>query len=364
MTNRRQFLQQASLGAGGLLAASALNPLMLACAENEKRSLGVALVGLGNYSTGQLGPALRNTKHCHLAGIVSGSADKAAKWAKEYNISPQNVYTYETFDRIADNPDIDFVYIVLPNSMHAEYAIRAAKAGKHVMCEKPMATSVADAEAMIAACKAANKKLAIGYRLYHEPFNREMMRLGQEKVHGAVRLIEASFGWRGVGWDNWRFNHAMAGGGALMDVGIYCIRACSYVLGENPLSVMATEVKTHPHFKEVDETLMWHMEFPSGAVASCTTSYAINVERLHVAAENGDFGLSPAYSYDGQRGYAGGKALEFPHIAEQSNHMDAFARHIRDNEANLTPGEMGLQDMKVIEAIYLSIKEKRRVSLV
>ena len=121
----------------------------------SNKKLGVALVGLGTYAAGQLAPALQQTVHCYLAGIVTGTPSKAAAWKEKYNIPDKNIYSYDNFDTIKDNPDIDIVYVVLPNSMHAAYTIRAAQAGKHVICEKPMALTVADCDAMIAACKKA-----------------------------------------------------------------------------------------------------------------------------------------------------------------------------------------------------------------
>src|SRR5690606_23331209 len=122
--------------------------------------------------------------HCYLAGIVTGTPAKEKQWASRYNIPEKNIYNYENFDSIALNPDIDIVYVVLPIFMHKEFTIRAAQAGKHVICEKPMAMNVRECEEMIAACTKANRLLSIGYRLHFEPYNMEMMRLGQQKVFG------------------------------------------------------------------------------------------------------------------------------------------------------------------------------------
>ncbi len=145
----------------------------------------------------------------------------------------KNIYNYASFDRIADNPDIDIVYVVLPNAMHAEYTIRAARAGKHVLCEKPMATSAKECEAMITACKTANRQLAIAYRLHFEPHNLEAKRLGQRKVFGALRTIEAGFGFIIGDPSQWRLKKALSGGGALMDVGVYALQAARYVSDED-----------------------------------------------------------------------------------------------------------------------------------
>ena len=181
MPTRRHFLQKITLGASVLMAQPTLENLL-----PEKKKIGIALVGLGNYANIQIAPALLETAHCRLRGIVTGSPEKVPIWCEKYNIPKQNVYNYQNFDAIRNNPDIDIVYVLLPNSMHAEYTIRAAKAGKHVICEKPMALNVVECEAMIKACKEANVLLSVGYRLYFEPHHLEMRRLGTQKIHGAL----------------------------------------------------------------------------------------------------------------------------------------------------------------------------------
>src|SRR4051812_29471451 len=195
--------------------------------QNSKDKLGIALVGLATYSTEELGPALKLTEHCYLAGIVTGTPGKIEQWKKEFQIPDENIYNYENFDSIKNNPAIDIIYIVLPNSMHEEYVIRAAKAGKHVICEKPMAITVEQCDRMISACKEAGKMLSIGYRLHFEPYNQEMMRIGNEKPFGQIKKIIAAHGMEDT--NGWRTDRWLAGGGPLMDLGVYCIQACRYV---------------------------------------------------------------------------------------------------------------------------------------
>ncbi|HIL68908.1 MAG TPA: Gfo/Idh/MocA family oxidoreductase, partial [Verrucomicrobia bacterium] len=198
LATRRNFIKTVTIGSGlATVIDSGTAPFFSTVqAQDDSRKLGFALVGLGVLSNGQLGPAFRNTKHCRLAGIVTGTPAKAEKWSKEHGIPKRNIYNYENFDRIADNPDIDVIYIVLPNSMHKEYTIRAAKAGKHVLCQKPMANSAADCRAMVEACKNAGKKLAIGYRCQFELNNRKCIKLAREKEFGDIRIIEAGFGFK------------------------------------------------------------------------------------------------------------------------------------------------------------------------
>jgi predicted dehydrogenase len=272
--SRRNFIQTLSLGLGGTLLA----PTLLA--QTPERKLGVALLGLGKYSTGQLAPALQQTKLCRLAGIVTGSPEKAAKWKQQYQLADKNIYDYNNFDRIVNDQDIDIVYVVTPNALHAEYAVRAAQAGKHVICEKPMATTVADARRMIAASQKAGKKLSIGYRLHFEPHNQAMMHLGQTQAYGAIKHLMSNNGFRFGNDTPWRVSKSLAGGGPLMDMGIYSLQGCIYTKGQVPIAVTAKfDAKTDTQlFKEVEAGLKWQLQFADGTTADCHTSYAENLD--------------------------------------------------------------------------------------
>ncbi len=328
------------------------------------RKLGIALVGLGKYSEGELAPALEETKFCRLAGIVTGTPEKADKWKSKYNIPDKNVYSYETFDRIADNPDIDIVYVVLPNAMHAEYTIRAAQAGKHVICEKPMATTSADCQKMIDACKKAGKQLAIGYRLHFEPHNREMMRLGQQQTFGKINQIIAENGQKQGNDTPWRLGKGLAGGGPLPDVGVYCIQGALYTKGQVPISVTA---KFHPvtdkeKFKEVEEGISFQMQFADGSVADCRTSYNDKYNKLRAEAANGWFQLDPAYQYGGLKGETSRGKMDIENVNQQARQMDAFAKCLLNNKPTTVPGEMGMRDVQLIEAIYRAAETGTKVS--
>jgi predicted dehydrogenase len=327
------------------------------------KKLGIALVGLGGYAGGQLAPALQETEHCYLAGIVTGTPQKAIDWKAKYNIPDTNIYNYEKFDEIVHNKDIDIVYVVLPNAMHAEYVIRAAKAGKHVICEKPMAITVEECDKMIAACKDAGKMLSIGYRLHFEPYNQEMMRLGTKKVFGKIKTIEAHDGMGDT--SGWRLDKKLAGGGPLMDVGIYCVQGCRYTTGLEPIAVTAIEgPKTKPEkFKTVEESLSWTMEFPDGSIANCKTSYTKDMNLLQANAEKGWFKLAPAYPYRGQQGETSEGKMEFPSVNQQARQMDDFALCILEGRPTPVPGEMGRQDVKILQAIYKSMESKQRVAI-
>ncbi|MBK0378294.1 Gfo/Idh/MocA family protein [Mucilaginibacter segetis] len=353
-TSRRDFLRKSSIGAGTLLLGSALSGW--ACNKSSKK-LGIALVGLGNYSKGQLAPALQHTTNCYLAGIVTGTPAKAVEWSAKYNIPQKNIYNYQNFDEIADNPAIDIIYVVLPVFMHKEYTIRAARAGKHVICEKPMALNAQECAEMISACKNADRLLSIGYRLHFEPHNMEVMRLGQKEVLGKVTAIDTGNGFVYGGDPNaWRLKKALAGGGGLMDMGIYAIQGARYTLGQEPVAVKATQEKTRPElFKDVDETVFWELKFPGGAKVTGKSSYNNNWSYLHAQATNGKFALEPAYGYGSLDGTINGKPMQLPNIIQQAAQVDDFANCINANKQSRVPGEEGLKDMKVVDAIYRSL---------
>jgi predicted dehydrogenase len=331
--------------------------------QQTKEKLGIALVGLGSYSTDQLAPALAETKHCYLAGIVTGTPEKAEKWKKKYDIPEKNVYNYESFDQIKDNSDIDLIYVVLPNAMHKEYVVRAAGANKHVICEKPMAITVEDCDAMITACQQAGKMLSIGYRLHFDPHNNEMMRLGQQKVFGNIKRVSAENGMKDA--KEWRLDKELAGGGPLMDVGIYCVQGVRYTTGLEPIAVIAQEgqKKDKEKFKEVEESLTWQMEMPGGVMAECKSSYSEEMNKLRADAEKGWFELSPAYAYKGIDGVTSEKSMNLPQVNQQAKQMDDFALAIKENRATPVPGEMGRQDVKILQAIYESMRTGKRVEL-
>lgn len=355
--NRRTFAATFTLGIG--LASS----MPQACAISkgaDGKQLGIALVGLGYYSEYELAPSLLETQHCRLTGIVTGTPEKEKIWADKYNIPQENIYNYDNFDNIAKNEEIDIVYVVLPNSMHADFCIRAAKAGKHVICEKPMAMSVEECDAIIAACKKAGVKLSVGYRLHSEPYTKEVMRIVKEKTYGEVRYVSADAGYISRGNPNqWRLDRSLSGGGALMNMGVYSIQSAIYGTGMNPISVSAQEFSTRPdYFKDTDEAISAQFEFPNGAVGNIFTSHNVNINRLYSNFDKGWVELVPANNYGPLSGKTSdGKVLSFPHQRQQGLQMDDFAKHIMQGTPNVAPGEMGKRDMVIVEAIYQSIKE-------
>lgn len=358
--NRRTFSKKLTQG---MVGTTLLAGMPLACGigfEKPKDKLGIALVGLGSYSKGQLAPGLVNAEHCYLAGIVTGSPNKEKVWRLRHNIPKENIYNYKNFDEIANNDAIDIVYVVLPNSMHADFCIRAAKAGKHVICEKPMAVNVTECDAIIKACETAGVKLSVGYRMQSDPYTNEIKRLVREKTFGDVHYVtsDAAYVSRGNP-DQWRLDHALSGGGALMNMGVYSIQSNIYGTGTNPTSVSAQEFSTLPdYFKDTDETITAQMQFPNGVIGNMFTSHNANANRLFVNFRKGWAELNPCHSYGPIAGKTSdGNAIKFPHQSQQMLQMDDFAKHIKTGSINLSPGEMGKRDMIIVEAIYQSIKE-------
>jgi glucose-fructose oxidoreductase len=372
--SRRGFLQ----AAGGAFAAASVSPAAPASAqvpnirlpEPPGKQVGFALVGLGSLAINQLMPAFARCRSARLVAFVSGRPEKAKQLAQVYDVDPKNIYTYDTYERIADNPAIDVIYVVLPNSMHAEYTVRALKAGKHVLCEKPLANTPQDCEQMVAAAKAANRKLMVGYRCRYEPYNQALIAYARENNEpGPTRMILAESGFNIGDPKQWRLRKAMAGGGSLMDIGIYSLNAARYLTGEEPVAVNAMMHSTpdDPRFVEVEENINFQLQFPSGVIANCVSSYGGSINRFRVIKPRGSAELDPASSYTGLRmRVIRGGAIE-ERILPQRDHfaaeMDHFAECVLNDREPLTPGEEGLKDLRIMMAIYEAARTGRTVRL-
>lgn len=363
--SRREFLARLSLGAAGL----AVLPRLRAAESSgaQPRKLGVALVGLGGYSTRELGPALKLTKHCHLTGVVTGSPQKVPQWLKDYGFPEKNVWSYDTMHQMADNRDVDIVYVVTPNGLHAEHAIAAAKAGKHVIVEKPMANTAAECDAILAACKANQVKCSVGYRLHFDPYHKELKRLAREKDFGVLKKQTGDRGFIINEW-RWRIDKKLAGGGALMDIGIYLIQAACMASGDvPPVAVTAKHIpKTKPDlFKEVEEGTRWTMEFPHGEVAELFTSYQHRNDTFRAEGDQGwiDF-KQRAFTYRGAIVETSKGPLNCgPYVNQQALQMDDFALCVRENRESIVSGEMGRRDNVILDAIYESARTGERVEV-
>ena len=362
MTSRRDFLEKIAVSAIGLPFLSFANS---ACAENasvvaDGKVLRVAIMGLGGYGT-RVAEAMQSCTRAKLVGVISGTPSKIKDWQSKYKIPEKNCYNYENFDNIKNNPDIDAVYIITPNGLHKDQTVRVAKAGKHVICEKPMAVNAKEGQEMVDACKAANVKLLIGYRIHFEPKTLEIVRMRMDGELGKVRFFQGLSGFTIGDPNQWRLNKQLAGGGSLMDIGIYAINGSRYMIGEEPIWVTAQETKTDTQkFKDgVDETIQFQLGFPSGAVASCLSTYNMNyLDRFFVTGEKGYGLLTPATGYGPIEGETNKGKLTHPHKTHQTVQMDEMAAIIFDNKKPIVPvdGEEGVKDMKIIDAIYEAIR--------
>jgi predicted dehydrogenase len=341
---------------------------------DEPRKIGFAIVGLGKYATEQMMPAFKESKHCKITALVSGTPDKAQRLAREYGVDAKSIYSYQSFDSIRDNPAVDVVYVVLPPSMHAEYTIRAARAGKHVLTEKPMATSVEDCQKMIDACRKAGKQLMVAYRAQYEPFNLDAIARIRKGELGKLRYVTSDHG-RQVQptkdkADEWRVVRKLAGGGSLMDIGIYSLNAARYLTGEEPVEVSATEStdRSDPRFREVEDQIHFTLRFPSGALATCTSAYSIEgVKRFRVFGADAWLDLDPATDYYRHSMTIGKAEGELKTSMKEGNQfaaeLDHMAESVMQNKTPKTPGEEGLRDIRLIMAIYESAKNGRPVKV-
>jgi predicted dehydrogenase len=336
--------------------------------------IGYAIVGLGHLALEEILPAIVTCKKSRLAALVSGNPKKMSKVAAQYGVKPESCYSYQTYDQIKDNPDVDVIYIVLPNGLHKEYVIRGAKAGKHILCEKPMANSAAECREMIAACNTSGVKLMVAYRIQYQPHNRKIREMLQSKEFGTAKFIQATNCQASANPQHWRHKKALAGGGALPDIGLYCINTNRFILGQEPTEVFAYQYSTpgDPLFAEVEEMVSFQMKFPNGLIANCVTNYAAHDNKSYdVFCEKGWMKLDNAYAYTGQQlniAHAEGKIKHIDNtvIAETDQfavEMDHFSDCIINGKVPYTTGYEGLQDHIIMEAIYESAKTGRPVKI-
>lgn len=324
-------------------------------------------MGLGSYGT-RVAEAMQSCIKAKLVGVISGTPSKIKHWQSKYAIPEKNCYNYENFDNIRSNPDIDAVYVITPNGLHHDEVIRVAKTGKHVICEKPMALNAKEGQEMIDACKEANVKLLVGYRMHFEPKTLEVIRLRKAGDFGKILFFQGLCGFTIGDPAQWRLDKKLAGGGSLMDIGIYAINGSRYMTGEDPIWVTAQETKTDPvKFKEgVDETIQFQFGFPSGATASCLSTYAMNnLDRFFLNGENGFAELQPSTGYGPIMGRTNKGELTQPITVHQTVQMDQMSDIIFKGKQPGVPvdGYEALKDLKIIDAIYLAVRTGKKVEL-
>lgn len=338
--------------------------------------VGFAIVALGRLSLEELIPAFGACGQARLTALVSGTPDKLRAVASQYGVPKDRCYDYSQFEALKDAPDVKAVYIVLPNSLHREYVQRAAAIGKHVLCEKPMATSSADAQAMVEACQRARVKLMVAYRMQYQPHQQRLARLVREQTFGRlvslssvnVQTVAAN------GTAQWRHKRALSGGGALPDIGLYCINTTRFLTGEEPIEVFAQQFSPakDARYADVEESVAFTMRFPSNLLAQCFTSYGARddkYQRLNFAKATVE--MPKAYSYRGQKLFVSEQRGEddlkseivIPEENQFARELDHFAACILENKNPRTPGEEGLQDQRIMEALYESVRSGVPVKL-
>jgi len=366
METRRDFLQKMT---GAVVAVSLLPRWAQACQlpAHEGPILRVAIMGLGSYGT-RVAEAMQSCKKAKLVGVISGTSAKITAWQSKYSIPAKNCYNYENYDQIKNNPDIDAVYVITPNALHHDAVIRVAKAGKHVICEKPMAVNAREGQEMVDACKQAGVKLLVGYRMHFEPHTLEVIRMRKAGNFGKVLFFQGLSGFIIGDPTQWRLNPVLSGGGSIMDIGIYSINGSRYMIGEDPVWVTAEATKTNPvKFKPgIDETIQFQLGFPGGAVASCLSTYSLNnLDRFFLNGTEGFAELWPATGYGPIKGHTNKGELDQPVVVHQTVQMDEMAGILLEGHQPVVPvdGEEAVKDLKIIDAIYMSARTGQKISL-
>lgn len=364
MKTRREFLQKVT-------ASSIVLPLLYkqshasVSSPKEDNPLRVAIMGLGSYGN-RVADAMRSCTKAKLTGVISGTPAKIKEWQTKYGIEEKNCYNYDNFHHIKDNPDIDAVYIITPNALHHPHCLGVASAGKHVICEKPMAINPVQGREMVEACNNANVKLLVGYRMHFEPKTLEIVRMRNAGEFGKILFFESLSGFRYGGNTNWRLDYSLSGGGAMMDMGIYAVNGARYMIGEEPLWVTAQEVKNRPDIfgEGIDETITFQMGFPGGAVSSCLSTYSMShLDRFFLNGEKGFAELQPSTGYGPIEGRSFKGPIIATHITHQTVQMDEMADIILRGKQPIIPvdGEEGLKDLVIMQGIYEAVKSGGRV---
>lgn len=369
MNSRRNFLQK--MAAAGIVLPFISKDILAGNQLDKKKYNGpllrVAIMGLGSYGN-RVAEAMQDCKMAKLVGVISGTPSKIKTWQTKYSIAEKNCYNYDNFDAIKNNPDIDAVYVITPNGLHHNQVIRLAGAGKHVICEKPMAINAAEGAEMIAACKKAGVHLLVGYRMHFEAKTLEIIRMRNAGAFGKILFFQGLSGFIIGDPGQWRMQKHLSGGGAMMDIGIYSVNGARYMIGEDPTWVTAQETKNNPaKFKEgIDETIQFQMGFPGGAVASCLSTYSLNnLDRFFLNGDKGFAELQPASGYGPIEGRTHLGPLTQKHITHQTVQMDEMAALILQNKQPLVAvdGEEALKDLKIIDAIFKAATTGNKIAL-
>jgi predicted dehydrogenase len=335
-----------------------------------KSKVGFALVGLGNIATVSVLPAFAHCKRAKLIALVNKDKQRAELLSEKFPATA--VYGSEEYEKCLRDPEISAVYVATPNSEHVSYTVQAARARKHVLCEKPLAATLAQSTQMVEACRKSGVQLMTAYRKYFEPATVYLKQLVRRGALGRIDTIHTSFSeiFRPGISPEWLLNRAVAGGGPLMDLGPYCINTSRWLVDEDPQEVSACSwVHDKVRFRDVEEGIAFRLQFPSGIVLQGSTTYSAAISSLlYVQGSKGWASLSPAFPFDEERHLYGniGKGLfhrRFTIVDEFAPEIDAFAAAIQEGRAIEPDGMQGHKDMIIIEAIYQSAKTQQSVSV-
>jgi predicted dehydrogenase len=336
--------------------------------DGEK--VGFAVVGLGAIARGAVLPAFRNAKRARLVALVGRDKAKAERLARKYKA--QAVYGAEEFGACLEIPEVDAVYLATPQSEHWRATIAAARAGKHVLCEKPLALSAGQSAEMVRVCEECGVQLMTAYRKYFEPSALYLKKLIRSGKLGKIDVINTSFSELHVAGKSipWLLDPKVAGGGPLMDLGVYCVNTCRWLAAEDPVEVSAHAWKRDAQrFRDVEEGISFRMHFASGLVVQGTSTYGSAISSfVFVQGTRGWACLTPAFPFDEERrltGKIGGKWFEkkFRVVDEFAPEVDAFATAIRRKRPVEPDGRQGHLDMCILEAIYESARKTGPLSV-
>ncbi len=335
------------------------------------KRVGYAVVGLGRIAEEAILPAFRHSKRARLVALVSGNEAKAKRLARQFGA--EDFYNYDDYALCLNHPRVEAVFIATANEPHAALTVRAAAAGRHVLCEKPMATSADDCLSMIRACRSHDVRLMIAYRKYFEPASLELKNLVTGGKLGRLKFMHSAFTFnlrsRGKVAD-WHLDRKLSGGGSLVDVGVYCVNTARWLIGLDPIEAGAYTWTTDPErFDQVEESIAFRLNFPGGLVLQGTASYgAAQASFLQISGDKGWAALNPAYAYDEERRLFGkiqGRWFEkkFKVIDEFALELDAFADCVRRNREPEPDGVEGMKDVVVMQSLYRAVREARTVAV-
>lgn len=372
---RRNFLKTAGLIAGSAAFMPHFFSSARAQTPHAERKFGYAVLGLGKYATEVILPNFNTAQNSELVAVISGDQAKADFYAKKYKLDPHCAYSYENMHKIAENPAIDAVYIITPNATHRHFTERAFQYGKHVMCEKPMATTIEDCHAMAQAAQKNNKILMIGYRVHFDPLTRQLITKLKSGAIGTPQLIQTAnmenqLPDRDMPYLKWRLNRKMAGSGSLGDLGIYGINASRYLSNKDPVAVRGHQLSA---VNDVDAAMSWTLYYENGMVAEGASSFcSAGCNRFAIIGDVNYLEIQPGSSYYNNQakffsnGHGSDHVFSQPYFQKYTatqwgEQLDALPASLLSGKPSAASWQEGLRDVEIINAIIESAAQKGKM---